>query len=227
MMNKEYFLPVSILVAAVLVAGAVIYSAGVSTPSGEQTGDEPVVEKSDILNLNSNDVILGDPNAPVTVVEYSDFQCPFCGRFFSQTVSRLKSEYIASGKVKFVYRHFAFLGPESKAAALAVECAKDQGKFWEMHDNVFNEEIADGKEHNGNLNEETFLRLAKDIGLNTGEYQSCLDDEKYAGKVSRDYASAQVVGVRATPTIFVNGEKVEGALPFEQFKSLVEKYLAQ
>lgn len=226
-MNKEYFLPVSILVAAVLVAGAVIYSAGVSGPSGDLSGDEPVIEDSEILDLTDADVVLGDLNAPVTVIEYSDFQCPFCGRFFSQTVSKIKSEYIKSGKVRFVYRHFAFLGPESKAAALAVECAKDQGKFWDMHDAVFGNEINDGREHNGNLNRSLFMTLAEGLGLDTAKYGSCLDDEKYMSKIERDYASAQVIGVRATPTIFVNGEKIEGALPFENFKVLVEKYLAK
>mgnify|MGYP001616288580 CR=1 FL=1 len=226
-MNKEYFLPVSILIAAVLVAGAVIYSAGVSAPAGDGVGDEPVVEKSEILNLTASDVVLGNLDAPVTIIEYSDFQCPFCGRFFSQTVNRVKQEYIKTGKVKFVYRHFAFLGDESKAAASAVECAKDQGKFWDMHDAVFGSEINDGQEHNGNLKRSLFMTLAEGIGLDTEQYGSCLDDEKYVGKVERDYASAQVIGVRATPTIFVNGEKVEGALPFEQFKVLIEKYLTE
>ena len=226
-MNKEYFLPVSILVAAVLVAGAVIYSAGVSTPSGDQSGDESTVETSDILNLTSNDVVLGDLKAPVTVIEYSDFQCPYCGRFYSETEQQLRDSYIKSGKVRFVYRHFAFLGPESKAAAQAVECAKDQGKFWEMHDSIFDSEIIDGQEHNGNLNRNLFVSLAGKIGLNADQYGSCFDEKKYAGKVDRDYAAAQVIGVRATPTLFVNGEKIEGALPFEQFKILVDKYLAK
>lgn len=225
-MNKDYFLPVSILAAAVLIAGAVVYTAGISAPSGNGNAG-PVIEKSDVLNLTKDDVVLGELNAPVTVIEYSDFQCPYCGRFFSDTEQQLREAYIKTGKVRFVYRQFAFLGDESKAAAQAVECAKDQGKFWEMHDSVFGAEIKDGQERNGNLNRDLFMSLAGKIGLNAAQYGACLDNKKYAAKVDHDYASAQTVGVQATPTLFVNGEKIEGALPFPQFKLVVEKYLAK
>src|SRR3989344_6619341 len=159
-MNKEYLLPVSILVAGVLIAGSVIYSTGLKNRPNNNAAKEPTVLNEEVLKLTSDDVVLGDPDAPVTLIEYSDFQCPFCGRFFSQTENLIKENYIQTGKAKFVYRHFAFLGPESVAAAEAVECAKDQGKFWEYHDQLFTEEIKDGKEHNGNLNGALFDTIA-------------------------------------------------------------------
>ncbi len=228
-MNKEYFLPVSILVAAVLVAGAVIYSAGFSSPAVDNpgAGDEPEVVDSKVLDLTGDDVVLGDLNAPVTVIEYSDFQCPYCGRFYSDAEAQVRENYIKAGKVKFVYRHFAFLGPESKLAAQAVECAKDQGKFWNFHDALFDAEIKDGQEHNGNLNRSFFLSIAKDLGLNTADYGKCFDDGKYSGKVGRDYAAAQTIRVQATPTLFVNGQKIEGALPYAQFKQVIDAALAK
>lgn len=225
--NENYLLPVSILIAGVLISGAVIYSnsSGPGAPLGQDLG--PEVVSGDGLELNEGDVILGDPNAPVTIIEYSDFQCPFCGRFYSQTEPSIKENYVQTGKVKFVYRHFAFLGPESRAAANAVECAKDQGSFWEFHDEVFNAEIRDGQEHNGNLDRTLFLSIAQGLGLDVAEYTSCLDTNKYNDKVENDYAVAQTLGVAATPTVFVNDKKIEGALPYENFRLIIEQELAK
>lgn len=228
-MKNEYILPVSILVAAVLIAGAVIYTAGLpgAVDNNANGGNKPVVVTGDTLKLTSDDVVLGDLNAPVTVVEYSDFQCPYCGRFFSQTESQVRENYIKTNKVKFVYRHFAFLGAESKAGAQATECAKDQGKFWDFHDALFTAEQKDGQENSGNLNRGLFMTLAGQLKMNTQQFGTCFDSKKYAGKVDKDYAGAQVIGVQATPTLFVNGTKVEGAVPYEQFKSTIDAALAK
>lgn len=226
--NQDYFLPVSILIAAVLISGSVLYSSG-APKAGALPGQDlgPEVVSGEGLKLNEGDVILGDPNAPVTIIEYSDFQCPFCGRFYSQTEPLIKENYVQTGKVKFVYRHFAFLGPESKAAANAVECAKEQGSFWDFHDQLFDAEIRDGREHNGNLDRALFLSIAQKLGLDTAEYTSCLDTNKYNDKVESDYSVAQSLGVAATPTIFVNDKKIEGALPYENFKLVIEQELAK
>ncbi len=228
-MNKEYILPASILIAAVLIAGAVIYTAGLpgALDNGANGGNKPVVVTGDALKLTSGDVVLGDLSAPVTVIEYSDFQCPFCGRFFSQTESQVRENYIKTNKVKFVYRNFAFLGAESKAAANAAECAKDQGKYWDFHDALFTAEIKDGQESNGNLNRSLFMSIASQLKLNADQFGSCLDSNKYAEKVAADYAGAQTLGVQATPTLFVNGTKVEGAVPYEQFKATIDAALAK
>lgn len=111
------------------------------------------------------DVILGDPNAPVTVIEYGDYQCPFCARFFTDVEPFIRDEYIKTGKVKMVFRNYAFLGPESVDAAEAAECAKDQGKFWEFHDALYEAEAEDGREHNGNLNKDLFVEISEKLGL--------------------------------------------------------------
>lgn len=231
-MNKETFLPASILIAGVLIAGAVIYSTGLKNqPVAPNNGltanaiDQAAIGEA--LNLTKDDVVLGDIKAPVTLIEYSDFQCPFCGRFFSQTEPLIKENYVKTGKVKFVYRHFPFLGPESKAAASAAECAKEEGKFWEYHDALFNAELKDGQENSGNLNKNLFISIAKNLGLNTDNFSSCLNSDKYANKVSNDYSLAQKIGVRATPTTFINGNKLEGAYPFAQFKSVIEQALSK
>lgn len=226
-MKQEYLLPVSILIAGVLIAGSVLYTAGLRANPQAGGGGELEAVSGQELEITADDVVLGDLSAPVTLIEYSDFQCPFCGRFFSQTEPLIKENYIQSGKVKFIYRHFAFLGPESVAAAKAVECAKEQGKFWQYHDEIFKEEIRDGQEHNGNLNRDFFLAAAKKLGLDSPKFTSCLDENKYSDKVENDYLVAQKIGVQATPTTFVNSRKVEGALPYAQFKAAIEQELAK
>ena len=144
----QNFLPVSILVAAVMISGSILYavnrtpSAAGPTPSAGNNAQAP--DLTALLALGERDAILGDPNAPVTFIEYSDFQCPFCGRLHSGTMPQVRDQYIKTGKVKVVYRHMAFLGPESIDAAEASECAKDQGKFWAFHDELFDAEIKDG-----------------------------------------------------------------------------------
>jgi len=224
--KKNYVLPASILLAAVLISGSVIYSTGFK--SGSKSSLTANLDGQAVVSpeLASTDVVLGDPKAPVTMIEYSDFQCPFCGRFYSQTEPPLKEQYVKTGKVRFIYRHFAFLGPESKAAAEAVECAKDQSKFWEYHDAIFNAELADGRENNGNLNRALFLTNAENLGLNLASFKACLDSNKYGQKVADDYSGAQALGVKATPTVFVNEVKIEGALPFGQFQQVIEQLLA-
>ncbi|HEY4499695.1 MAG TPA: DsbA family protein [Candidatus Paceibacterota bacterium] len=227
-MQKEYLLPVSILAAGVLIAGSVLYSTGITANKKGATADLDTVLNQDSgaavsLSLNAEDVVLGDPKAPVTLIEYADFQCPFCGRFYSQVMPKIKENFVKNKEVKIVYRHFAFLGPESVAAAEASECAKDQGKFWEYHNALYDAEVKDGKEHNGNLNETFFMSLAAKLGLNVSNFSQCVTDQKYKQKVEDDYTGALKVGVAATPTSFINGTKVEGALPYSQFEPLLKQ----
>lgn len=230
--KNDLLIPISIVVAGILIAGSVLVglskqsartepipSGGANPPSPEA----PVVAVDQ--KISAQDVILGDPNAPVSVIEYGDYQCPFCVRFHEQVAIPLRDTYIKEGKVKMAFRSFQFLGPESIATAEAVECAKDQNKFWAYHDIVYAAESKDGQEGNGNLNRALFLKLAGDLKLNTGSFTSCLDTHKHQKKVQSDTASAQQAGVNSTPTSFVNGQKVPGALPYEQFVAIIESQL--
>jgi protein-disulfide isomerase len=231
--KKDSLLPYSIIVAAVLVSGSVIYLAGSYNKSGGQTaivadgGNQPnpnVVAGSAPMTAD-RDVILGDPKAPVSVIEYADFQCPFCGRFYSQAASQIIENFVKTGKVKMVYRHFAFLGPESIAAAEASECAKDQNKFWPFHDVLYEEEIKDGQEHNGNLNTDLFVKLASGVGMDANSFKDCITSKKYVDVVKKAVSDAQAAGVNSTPTIFVNDQKLLGALPYQQFADAIEAAL--
>lgn len=113
-----------------------------------------------------DDVVLGQANAPVTVIEYGDYQCPFCARWFETIEPQLKSTYVDTGKVKFIFRNYPFLGAESEASAEAAECAKDQGAYWAYHNALYTAEAQDGHENNGNLNKDLFVSIASDLKLN-------------------------------------------------------------
>jgi len=229
--HQNFFLPLSIVTAAVLISGSIIYSTGLKKIA--QTSDlSKGVSTTDTIN-NSNgdliddDAILGDPKAPVTMVEFGDYQCPFCGRFFSRVEPQLKTDYIASGKVKMVYRDFAFLGPESLTAALAAQCAGEQGKYWAYHDKLFQTEIADGAENNGNLTPALMKSLAQELNLNMTQFNSCFDSKKYSQEIEKDYNDGVKAGVSGTPTIFVNGKLISGAQPYSVFQQAIDSILGR
>ncbi|MBI2672220.1 DsbA family protein [Candidatus Woesearchaeota archaeon] len=171
-----------------------------------------------------DDPVIGDKNAPVTIVEFSDFQCPFCGRFFSQTLPSIEENYINPGKVKFVYRDFPLnsIHPFAQKAAEASECADDQGKFKEMHDKIFSNQVS--------LSLDNLKIWAKDIGLDTNKFNDCLDSGKQASEVGNDEKDGLALGVQGTPAFFVGNENdgylaISGAQPFEVFDQAIKKFL--
>lgn len=228
--SPAWLLPASIMVAAVLISGSLIYMTH-SAPSTDTTdttaGDEPSVTVT-APTSEERDAILGDPNAKISIVGYADFQCPFCAQYHDQVETELRRAYVETGKAKIVYRHLAFLGPESVAAAAASECAKDQNKFWEFHDALLAAEMTDGKEHNGNLNKALFVKIAKDLKLDEAKFASCVDADTHVAFVEKQTEEASAkYGVRSTPTIFVNDQKVEGAYPLSTFVALIDGMLAE
>lgn len=225
--KRDWLLPASILFAGVMIAGSLIYAVGSKSsgqkPSTITLGDNsPSAASGELPPVGNRDAVLGDAKAPVTFIEYGDYQCPFCGRFFHQVEPSLREEYIKTGKVKMVYRNFQFLGPESIAAGAAAECAKDQSKFWAYHDEIYKAETADGQENSGNLNRGLFLMLAQNVGLDMTAFTSCLDSNRYAEQVKKDTADAQTLGVNSTPTNYINGQQVLGAQPYSVFKNVID-----
>ncbi len=236
--KKDYFLPIAILVAAVLIGGAVIFATlykGVP-PSSATTGtvtqpaqSQPSVSATQAMQLGPRDAILGNPNAPVTLIEYGDYQCPFCGAFFSQTQPQIVADYVNTGKVRMVFRNFAFLGAESTAAAQAAECSEDQNKLWAYHDALYAGKVADdakgGGEDDGFYNRALFLKLATQVGLDVPTFTSCLDSNKYATLVTQEKAAASAAEVNSTPTVLINGQTVTGAQPYAAFKAVIDAAL--
>ncbi|MBI2758924.1 MAG: DsbA family protein [Chloroflexi bacterium] len=164
----------------------------------------------------------GDPNAPVTIIEFGDFQCPFCGRFFAQTEPQMNEQYIQSGKVRFGYFNFSFLGPESNWAAEAAECASDQNKFWEYHDKLYNSQSG---ENQGAFNKDNLKKFAQDLGFDTQAFNNCLDSGKYTSLVQADTQASSALGVQSTPTFLINGQTVIGAQPFQVFQQAIDPLL--
>lgn len=185
---------------------------------------KPVVEQIVDVDID-DDPILGDSDAPVTIVEFSDFQCPYCQRFYQNTMPQLISEYVDTGKVKIVYRDFP-LGahPQAPAAAQASECADDQDSYWDMHDMLF----AKMSEWSGSPTAiDSFKAYASDLGLNTAKFNDCLDTEQYATEITDDLNAGRQAGVSGTPTFFINGRKLVGAQPFSAFQTIIEEELAK
>jgi protein-disulfide isomerase len=162
---------------------------------------------------------LGSPSAPVTIVEFSDFQCGFCKRFWAETLRKLKEAYINTGEARFVYRHFAILGKHSEQAALASECAAEQGKFWEYHDQLF--------KNQGGLafTEAKLKQCVRDIGLNAGAFGTCLGTGKHNAKVERETAAGANLGGRGTPFFIVNQRPLVGAQPYSVFQKMIDEEL--
>jgi len=164
----------------------------------------------------------GDPNAPVTIIEFADFQCPYCGRFFAQTEPQIDKAYLQSGKVRFGYFDFAFLGQESSWAAEAAECAADQNKFWEYHDMLYSSQSG---ENQGAFNKDNLKKFAEDLELDTNAFTKCFDSGKYTQLIQGDSDTASSIGVRSTPTFLINGQPLIGAQPFEAFQRIIDPLL--
>lgn len=222
--TNNYILPASIIVAAILISGSIIYLVG-SSKNGATGGNNQPAKNETLTKETSEDVIIGDSKAPVTIIEYGDYQCTYCIKFFETTEPLIRENYIKTGKVKMVFRGFQFLGAESTLAGQAADCAKEQGGFWAYHDAIYQAEAKDGQENNGNMTKDFFVGLAKDAGLDVAKFTSCYDSSKYAEAVTKGTQDAAALGVNSTPTFFVNGQIVNGALPFSQFQPIIESAL--
>ena len=227
--ERNFLVPGAIVAAGVIIAGAVFYVGRSDTsappPAGGAGLERGAARAGDLAD---DDPSLGSPSAPVTVVEFSDFQCPFCRQLFRDTLPQLKDEYIKTGKVRFVYRDFPLVAIHEMAEtyAQAAECADDQGRFWEMHDKIFQEQDRGGPGTVSGITATDVKRWAREIGLAGAGFDGCLDSGKYREEVAKDLADGQAAGVSGTPTVFINGRPVVGAVPYPQFKTLIDAALA-
>jgi len=200
-----------------------------TTPQPTQT---PPAEARRILVSLSDDPVKGNPNAPVTIVEFSDFQCPFCARFFTQTLPQIQQDYIASDKVKLVFRDFPLdsIHPNAISASIAAHCANEQAKFWEYHNKLF-----EGQTQWASLGAsdatKTFIQYASELGLDSDNFNSCLDSTKSFDEINNDYEDGRNYGVTGTPAFFIGNDKdgyvtVIGAKPYSEFKQIIDNELS-
>ena len=172
-------------------------------------------------SLRPSGTVMGEANAPVTIEEWADFQCPACRTFAVKTEPQLRAAYVATGKVRFIFQNFAFLGVESEWAAQAAECAAAEGRFVDYHDRLY---ATQGGENSGAFSKANLKKIGVDLGLG-GPFAACVDSGAYAAQVRDSRSAGQAKGVRVTPTLFINGTKVEGALTFDQLRAKVDPLL--
>lgn len=174
--------------------------------------------------------VMGKADAPLTLVEFSDYECPFCRRFEDQTLPKIKAQYVDSGKVRYVFRDFPLdqIHPHARKAAEAAHCAQDQGKYWEAHDLLFAKQQE--------LQPDQLKAHAKTLGLDTNAFNECLDKDKYAKVVQQNEDDGVKAGVRGTPSFFlgktskdgkIDGLLISGARPFDDFRREIDRLLAE
>jgi protein-disulfide isomerase len=170
------------------------------------------------VDVDANDPALGRASAPVTLVEFSDFQCPFCQRV-APTMKRLRETY--GDKLRIVWKDFPLtqIHPQAFKAGEAAHCAGDQGKYWEYHDTLF--------ANQQQLSPEELKKHAADLGLDAAAFSTCLDTSKYGERVRNGVAEGTRLGVNSTPTIYVNGRMLSGAQPYETFVSVIDEELSK
>ncbi len=232
--DSSAWLVASILISAVLLSAAIFYNGfAISTAlsSGNYAGGDSIVvpqapggdpsAPAAPVKIELGDAPReGNKNAKVTVVEYSDFECPFCGRYYNDAYKQMKSEYIDTGKVQFVFKQYPLtqIHPNAQKAAEASLCAHEQGKFFAYHDTLFANQQS--------LGLTALKQYAADNSLDTSKFNSCLDSGKYAKQVQDEVSEGSSVGVSGTPTTFVNGVKIVGAVPYATIKAEIDSALA-
>ena len=165
-----------------------------------------------------DDSMLGNKDAKVAIIEFSDYQCPYCKRFHTEAFEQLKKDYIDTGRVSFVYRDFPLsFHQNAQKASESAECADEQGKFWEMHNAIF--------ENQDNIAVSDLKKYAKDLGLDTNKFNDCMDLGRMEKEVKKDFADGSAAGVTGTPTFFINGKMLVGAQPYSAFKQIIDPLL--
>ncbi len=230
--KKSFTKHTSIL--AVIIISAWIISMGIlgagwliskelSNSSSSDTAEQDTIPAVVDIEIPESAPILGNPDAKVTIVEFADYNCPYCAQFHDEIFPQLKVDYIDSGKAKFVFIDLAFLGEESLLAAEATYCAKDQGKYWEYSENLF---ATKSKEEFAGFTPESLLNSANEVGLSEADFKSCTEARIHKPIVEYHSSLAEKYYVSSTPTLFANGVRLEGVMPYESYSSLIDDRLS-
>jgi protein-disulfide isomerase len=229
--KSNYAMPVAIVIAGVIIAGA-IYFGDTSKVKNDTANNVPTTQSDSLDKINpitKTDHIRGNPNAPVIIVEYSDTECPFCGRFH-ETMKRIMDEYGKAGKVAWVYRHYPLdqLHPKARHESVALECAYELGgneKFWEYTDRIYSITPA-----NNGLDVTELPKIAEFVGLDVAKFNTCLASTKHDARIEADIRNASLTGGNGTPWSIIiskDGKKtsLNGAYPYENVKQIIDSLL--
>jgi len=203
----------------------------------QQEEEKMVLGEEEVTEILKDPVaVKGEEDAPITIVEFSEYLCPFCAEYAGadaipdrpideeDTLGQIMENYIDTGKVRYIFRDFPVHGESAKTLSIGAYCAGEQDKYWEMHDLLFEKqaELYEVEDYNAKVKE-----LAGEIDLNEDDFSSCIDNNDYTGVIDRNYQLGQEIGVRGTPTFYVNGNKLVGAQPYSAFEQLIEQELKQ
>lgn len=193
----------------------------------QQLGEENPQQITKSVFLDNGSPYIGEKNAPVTLVEFGDYQCFFCNKFFHETEEKILNNYVDSGKVKMIFKDFTIIGPDSITAAHAAHCADDQGKFWQYHDTLYNNWTG---ENNGWASSENLLAFAKNVNLDIDEFTNCMLESRHKDVIQASNDDARTLGLTGTPGFFVIGPdnditKIGGAQPYEVFQRIFDSEL--
>jgi protein-disulfide isomerase len=228
--RRRIILALAILIAA-LAAAALALAGGGSGDDGRSTADAPIAEVSepdqspqgpDLSRREASDAMaIGRVDAPVVMIEYSDFQCPFCGRFARETEPALVKKYVDAGVLRIEWRNFPIFGEESARAARAGYAAGQQGKFWQYHDIAYAESR---RRNSGAFSKDRLVAMAREAGVPDLErFRTDLDSDAARQSVDRDLEEGYKLGVTSTPAFLINGEPVLGGQPTATFESMIDK----
>lgn len=232
-MSYKNSIALPIGLAAVLISGSMIYlgmQIGDAPQGGAVIADiakepQPTITMDDIAD---DDPYLGDANAPVTIVEFSDYQCPYCRRHSTETFELIKENYIDTGKVKYVFRDYPLgFHEDALPAAMAAECTRDQKgdeAYFAMHDKIFEGQVPLGT-GTVEIPEDSLFAYAKELDLDMDEFEECFDDEKFEDEIMADLSDGQAYGITGTPGFIINGTLVSGAQPFSVFENIINSQL--
>jgi protein-disulfide isomerase len=216
-MKRFYVLLVAV---AVIGGGALWYGSQQSAPPPPPAPAAPSAPTPVAAADAFHGYTLGSDSAPVEVAEYSDFECPFCASFATVQMPVIREQLISTGKLRWRFRDFPLPSHKySRYAAMAAQCAGEQGKFWEMHDQLFNNHqwAQTGKNPRG-----LFRDFARAIGLDLDKYDACMDGQRYAARLEASVQEGEALGVRGTPSFFLNGRPYTGRGTSDDFKALVD-----
>jgi len=220
-MNKK-----SVIIGVIIVAIVAGLATAFSVPSSE-TVNLDMGRSHGTISTAMGSPLLGDPSAPITIVEFGDYQCHQCYNWFHNTKPAITKEYIETGKANLVFVDLAFLGRDSPKAAQASYCAEDQGMYWEFHNMLYNSQ--ESQIDNGWANSERLKAFAFSLGIDLELFESCLDSGKYSKRVQFNIQQAREHGVRGTPGFFIVGpdgqEQLGGAQPFSVFKQVMDSMI--
>ncbi len=234
-------------ISAAIIIGSLLISVSILVSSGTfklkntvglagntlnpQQSTQPTSKPS--VNISYGNLpIKGNSDAKVVIIEFADFRCPFCKSFFTASEPSLMKDYIDTGKAKFVFRHFAFLGPASITAGNSAECANEQNRFWDYYDYLYKNQPSESD--TSMFTTDKLTAAAQNLGLDASKFRSCLDSTKYSQNLSSDQSDGQSAGVTGTPSFIigkagpngvVNGQLIVGAQPYSVFKTAIDNLL--